>query len=87
MRPEFLVTVPVSSSQSVVLLSEGGRLNEELSYVEKTLGRGAGATSEMVIQTPANEAGSSSVATADALLTHLEVIKKASKVVVERNEV
>ena len=63
----------------------GGRLEKELEYVEASLGIGAGATNEMIIQTP--NQGFSSILTPDALLTHLEVLKTASKVMVERNDV
>ena len=69
------------------LISEGGRLQSELSYVEKNLGSGAGATNEMVIQTPRDEAGTSSVLTPDALLAHLDVLKAATGVVVEKEDV
>ena len=46
---------------------------------------GAGATNEMIIQTPQH--GFTSVLTPDALLTHLEVLKTASKVKIEKNDV
>ena len=55
--------------------------------MEKNLGAGAGATNEMLIQTPRDEAGSSSVLTPDALLAHLDVLKAAAGVVVERDDV
>lgn len=67
-------------------LLEGGRLQKELEYVESTLGVGAGATNELIIQTP-RESESGSILTTDALLTHLEVIKAASRVVVEKEDV
>ena len=39
------------------IFSEGGRLQKELSYVEETLGVGAGATNELIIQTPSEDDG------------------------------
>ncbi len=65
--------------------AEGGRLQKELQYVTDKLGVGAGATNELVIQTPVFEAGT--VLTPEALLTHLDVIKAASNVVVESDDV
>ena len=56
-----------------------------MQYVEDTLGYGAGSTSELIIQTPVND--DSNVLTPDALLTHLEILRNASKVVVERHDV
>lgn len=60
--------------------------------MEDKLGVGAGATSEMVIQTPAGEAAASalasaSVLSADALLEHLRVLRAATRVVVEKDDV
>ena len=77
-------------------ISEGGRLQEELRYVEDTLGAGAGATNELIIQTPAEDQeytfgnsknSLSTVLSSEALLLHLEVLKNASKVVVEKEDV
>ena len=67
-----------------LFVSEGGRLQEELKYVESKLGRGAGSTSELIIQTPRDDG---SILTPEALLAHLDVIKAASKVVVEKHDV
>ena len=67
-----------------LLFTEGGRLQKELEYVEANLGVGAGATNELIIQTPSN---AGSILTTDALLAHLEVIKAASQVVVEKEDV
>ena len=87
----------VNSSKSANhLFLEGGRLQEELRYVEDTLGAGAGATNELIIQTPSeyeefgfgNTKNSlSTVLSSEALLLHLEVLKNASKVVVEKEDV
>jgi len=62
-------------------------LQQELKYVEETLGYGAGSTSELVIQTPSDEGGLSSVLSPESLLAHMEIIRNASKVVVERDDV
>ena len=66
------------------LLADGGRLERELRYVDEHLGAGSGATNEMVIQTPFYE--SASILSSDALLTHLRVLKTASRVVVEKGD-
>ena len=59
-----------------------------MEYVEKTLGVGAGATNELIIQTPRRQTNSAgSILTPDALLAHLDVIKTASQVVVEKEDV
>ena len=64
--------------------------------MEDTLGAGAGATNELIIQTPSeykeygfgNTKNSlSTVLSSEALLLHLEVLKNASKVVVEKEDV
>ena len=75
----------ISNLRMFHFVSAGGRLEAELSYVEASLGMGAGATNEMIIQTPQH--GFTSVLTPDALLTHLEVLKTASKVKIEKNDV
>ena len=69
------------------MFAEGGRLQKELEYVEKTLGVGAGATNELIIQTPADMEQDGNILTTDALLTHLDVIRAASHVVVEKEDV
>lgn len=70
----------------LAFFAEGGRLQKELEYVENTLGIGAGATNELIIQTPKEDA-IGSVLTTESLLTHLEVIKAAARVVVEKDDV
>ena len=67
-------------------VSEGGRLQKELQYVESKLGNGAGATYELIIETP-KESESGSILTTEALLTHLDVIRTASRIVVEKEDV
>ena len=46
------------------------------------MGKGAGATNELIIQIPVDEE-KGSVLNSEALLTHLEVLKTAAKIVVE----
>ncbi len=62
-------------------------MERELNYVEEQLGSGAGATMEMLIQTPADINGLSNVLTSDALLAHLDVLTAATRVVVEMDDV
>ena len=62
-------------------------MQKELEYVDSTLGVGSGATNELVIQTPSLEYDAASILTTEALLAHLDVIKAASKVVVEKEDV
>lgn len=66
---------------------EGGRLQKELQYVEAHLGKGAGATSEMIIQTPIEDSGTASILTSEALLSHLDVLQAATRVVVDHEDV
>ncbi len=53
-----------------------------MKYVSKHLGEGAGATSQMLIQTP-DDLDFGTVLTPEAMLAHLDVLKTASKIVVE----
>ena len=56
--------------------------------MEDNLGVGAGATSEMLIQTPARpDAVGANVLSSEALLAHLDVLTAATKVVVEMDDV
>lgn len=61
-------------------------MEREIGYVEQQLGPGAGATSEMIIQTPVDDGGSASVLTSEALLAHLRILKAATRVVVEKDD-
>ncbi len=58
-----------------------------MQYVQEKLGKGAGATSELIIQTPAYDSPLATILSPEALLSHLDVIKAASKVVVETEDV
>ena len=60
---------------------------KELQYMSDTLGNGAGSTQQLVIQTPSEDSRSTSVLTPDSLLTHMEVIRAATRVVVEKDDV
>ena len=92
----FFVIVNHFNNLVIYYFVEGGRLQEELRYVEDTLGAGAGATNELIIQTPSEyeeygfgstKNSLSTVLSSEALLLHLEVLKNASKVVVEKEDV
>ena len=78
-----------SKFQIKTLLSDGGRVEREKMYVDDMLGFGAGATNAMLNQSPSPEkgAGAASILTSKALLLHLEIMKRASKVVVEKDYV
>jgi hypothetical protein len=66
----------------------GGRLDNELSYVEETLGSGAGGVNQMLIQTAGgDDSGEGLLLTPDALLRHLEVLRRATRVTVQRDDV
>jgi patched 1 protein len=82
-----LKSATMESRVEKLWVEAGGRLQQELEYVEATLGVGAGATNELIIQTPSDFEDSGSVLTSEALLTHLDVIKAASRVVVEKEDV
>ena len=60
----------------------GGRLDQELSYVEKTLGRDYGGINQMLIQTGED----SNLLTTESLLNHLDVLKDATRVHVEMDD-
>ncbi|KAJ8039814.1 Protein patched-like 1 [Holothuria leucospilota] len=59
----------------------GGRLQKELDYTEKTLGEGAGATNQIILQIAKQE--EANLLTKEALLQHLESAKLATQVEVE----
>lgn len=74
---------PLKNFVNKTLISEGGRLEKELEYISKTLGDGSGATNQLLIQTPVEDGRFSTVLSSEALLTHLEVMKSATRVFVE----
>ena len=59
-----------------------GRLEQELEYVTRTLGEGAGTTNQILIQT-AKESENGNLLNAPSLLTHLDILKEATSVSVE----
>ena len=63
-------------------VEEGGRLDRELGYVEKTLGKDYGGINQMLIQT--SEGGS--LLSQDSLLAHLDVLKEATRVHVDMDD-
>ena len=63
-------------------MEEGGRLDKELRYVEDTLGKDYGGINQMLIQT----AEDGNLLTSDSLIQHLEVLKRATRVRVEMDD-
>jgi hypothetical protein len=66
---------------------EGGRLQKELAYVVDNLGAGSGSTAANLMQTPTETNANGNVLTSEALLAHLDVLKAATRVVVEMDDV
>lgn len=64
----------------VITVTEGGRLERELKYIESALGELASNTHQLVIQT--SKDSSASLLRPEALLAHLKVVKAASSVTV-----
>ena len=62
-------------------VERGGRLDQELDYVRKTIGDGFGNTNQILIQTPKNERNN--ILRPRSLLLHLELMKVATQVTVE----
>ncbi|XP_069156937.1 protein patched [Procambarus clarkii] len=62
-------------------VEEGGRLEQELAYVEKSLGEGAGTTKQILILTPKDQGAN--VLHPRALLTHAAVLTAATRVNVD----
>ncbi|KAI1290439.1 Protein patched [Halotydeus destructor] len=65
-------------------VEEDGRLENELNFMEKTLGEGLSDTNQIIIQTPKS---SDNILNPDALLQHLEALKAATEVTVDMFEV
>ena len=64
-------------------VEEGGRLDRELGYVERTLGKDYGGINQMLIQTSETRG---SLLTQEALLAHLDVLKEATRVHVDMDD-
>ena len=79
-----LKSVQLEDKIEKLWVEEGGRLGRELAYVEETLGSGSGGINQMLIQTGE---GSSNLLTPESLLMHLQVLKKATRVTVEMDDV
>ena len=79
-----LKSVQLEDKIEKLWVEEGGRLDRELAYVEETLGPGSGGINQMLIQTGE---GSSNLLTPESLLMHLQVLKKATRVTVEMDDV
>ena len=78
-----LKSVVIEDRIEKLWVEEGGRLDRELAYVEETLGSGSGGINQMVIQTGEDAA----LLTPDSLLHHLDVLKSATRVTVEMDDV
>ena len=79
-----LKSVQLEDKIEKLWVEEGGRLDRELAYVEETLGPGSGGINQMLIQTGE---GSSNLLTPESLLMHQQVLKKATRVTVEMDDV
>ena len=78
-----LKSVVMEDKLEKLWVEEGGRLDQELKYVEETLGGGSGGINQMVIQTGEDVA----LLTPESLLHHLDVLKAATRVTVEIGDV
>ncbi|XP_017867953.1 PREDICTED: protein patched [Drosophila arizonae] len=65
-------------------IQEGGRLESELAYTQKTIGEDESSTHQLIIQTAHDP--NASVLHPQALLSHLEVLVKATAVKVQIND-
>ena len=79
-----LKSVQLEDKIEKLWVEEGGRLDRELAYVEETLGPGSGGINQMLIQTGE---GGSNLLSPESLLTHMQVLKKATRVTVEMDDV
>ncbi|BFZ16560.1 hypothetical protein BsWGS_19599 [Bradybaena similaris] len=61
-------------------VEEGGRLQEELEYVKKTIGEGSGTSFELIIQTPKKGI---SLLHVDSVMLHYQTVLAATKVKVD----
>lgn len=64
--------------KSYFIITEGGRLEEEIKYTQKSLGETDSTTHQLLIQTPKDTGAS--VLHPQALLTHLEILQIATSV-------
>ena len=80
----LFILIQLNSMVLFPSLPEGGRLQQELEYVENTLGNGAGSTKQILIQT--SKTPGLNILNAPSLLTHLEILKSAIDVTVDLND-
>nr|XP_029724560.1 protein patched-like [Aedes albopictus] len=73
-----LKSATVHSKVHQLWIQEGGTLEHELAYTQKSLGEMDSSTHQLLIQTPKDM--EASILHANALLTHLEVVKQAISV-------
>ncbi|XP_061399904.1 protein patched [Musca vetustissima] len=73
-----LKSVHIHSKVHQLWIQEGGRLETELAYTQKTIGESESSTHQLLIQTGHDP--NASVLHPQALLTHLEVLKRATAV-------
>ena len=59
-------------------------MQQELEYVDNTLGKGAGSTKQILVQT--SKSPGLNILNSPALLTHLEILKSAIDVTVDLND-
>lgn len=82
-----IIACKVSNRKSLLffhkppIYTEGGRLEQELLYTQKSLGEMESTTHQLLIQTPKDP--DASVLNSQALLTHLEVLRQATSVTVQ----
>ncbi|XP_054738607.1 protein patched [Anastrepha obliqua] len=73
-----LKSAQIHSKVHQLWIQEGGRLESELAYTQKTIGEVESSTHQLIIQTAQD--ANASVLHPQALLAHLEVLKKATAV-------
>ncbi|XP_055314912.1 protein patched-like isoform X4 [Sitodiplosis mosellana] len=79
-----LKSATIHSKVQQLWIQEGGRLEQELTYTQKSLGEIESTTHQLLIQTPKDP--DASVLHPQALLTHLEVLEKATSIKIEMFE-
>lgn len=80
-----LKSATIHSKVHQLWIQEGGQLEKELMYTQKSLGETDTSTHQLLIQTPRHS--DASILHPQALLTHLEVVKKAISVTVHMHDI
>ena len=75
-----LKSAQIHSKVHQLWIQEGGRLEKELEYTQKAIGEVESSTHQLIIQTAHDP--NASVLHPQALLTHLEVLKRATSVTI-----